>query len=65
MGWMMVWSWLFWILIIGAVVWLLVKSASVAVRRARGVTGDDAQAAICAWRTSRDEYLQRLNDLSK
>jgi putative membrane protein len=65
MGWMMVWWWIFWILIIGAVVWLLVNST-------RGRSGGQDESPETTLRRryargelSRDEYLQRLNDLRK
>jgi putative membrane protein len=65
MGWMMVWSWLLSILIIGAVVWVLVKSVG-----GRSGARDESPEAMLRRRyargeLNRDEYLRCLNDLRK
>jgi putative membrane protein len=65
MGWMMGWWWLFWIVIVGALIWLLAKG--VAGRAASQVDPPEVilKRRYARGELSREEYEQRLADLRK
>ena len=64
MGWMMVWGSVFWLLIIAAIVWAVLRSTS------GGIRVDDVPETILKRRYARgeidrEEYERRLNDIRK
>lgn len=65
MGWMMVWWWAFWILLVAGIVWFLAKQVSGRATGQEDTPGTVPEHRHARGGISRDEHEQRVTDLGK